>query len=487
MFPFVILLLSGRALGDVKEWMPDTRYSNPSNWDGGQVPCAAQQALLKGAVNMSVLLDSQVDVNGMVLPENGELVLANGASITVHTSTPPRRMSQKCEEQSTTNPTVQYVAGERVHWYGADNWRLKSSSRLHRATADDAAIPLAVPDSERVPCSGDHVVFHDRNFHVNTDELVPLVRSIQIGGQIYDAESLSRLRLTTAGRLMVEGDIQTSDTECQDGCICGNDNEDAMARICIQRAPNCPLEFPCADPVVPLSSCCSMCGSFLVLRPQSDGFRFEDIVQLVTARVLQPQFDNQVQTYVHKTSDGRVQIVLADVQTATGRPEAHALARELYNVLMGEGKSRYAVSSANLTGSTAWTGAGEFALTAVGSNLPLILGLLFAILIIAGLVVAYWFLRKRHFSFKGHPVIPWARFDEGRVELELGTTPHEELVPTGFANPLTSPFKVFPEYGPDENESGTFSNPVFDAAEREAAEGGAESQSSKPGASEGTK
>ncbi|KAH7972074.1 hypothetical protein HPB52_006168 [Rhipicephalus sanguineus] len=88
-----------------------------------------------------------------------------------------------------------------------------------------------------------------------------------------------------------------------------------------------------------------------------------------------------------------------------------------------------------------------------GSVAGIVLGVLFALLLLAGAIYViyrrYGFRHPRTL-FRGRPLLPMARFDDGRIELELGTTPHDALVPSGdepsFENPLAGPFEVTDDY-----------------------------------------
>ncbi|CAN8031782.1 unnamed protein product, partial [Ixodes persulcatus] len=195
--------------------------------------------------------------------------------------------------------------------------------------------------------------------------------------------------------------------------------------------------------------------------------------------VAQAQSSGIIQAYLHRTWDGRLQAVLSDLSpTDTSRPvtpgKAHKLATELAALLNGATGLEYAVSNTNLSGSQSWknpaTGGG-IGSTSGSSAGGIVGGIVLALLIIA-LIIFLWWKRPRLplILYRGRQLerlLPLARFDEGRVELELGTTPHDDLVPMGtdgFENPLIGggPFKSFPEFGPESKDSSTFENPMFE-------------------------
>ncbi|XP_042144536.1 protein amnionless [Ixodes scapularis] len=456
----------------VKKWIPDTRFESGQNWASGQKPCSGQSASLAEATGLAVHLGSSISLGGMVFQKSGALVLDEGASISF------TRGPSSCPGEA------KFVGQERVHWYNSDNWALRESEQLlpepieSRPTGSPR--PLVVPDAEMVPCPSDHVEFEDTRFRVDTDALTPRLRTMQIGDVLYDGTALAAFLETDAGKELFAGDVTGGTPDCTDpaGCACGNDRPEPLERICLQHAPKCPHELPCNDPVTPLGNCCPICVSMLVMRPSS-GFRFSTLLRFFEEKVLKAQFSGIIQAYLHRTWDGRLQAVLSDLSPSdTSRPatpgKAHKLATELAALLNGATGLEYAVSNTNLSGSQSWknpaTGGG-IGSTSGSSAGGIVGGIVLALLILA-LIIFLWWKRPRLplTLYRGRQLerlLPLARFDEGRVELELGTTPHDDLVPMGtdgFENPLIGggPFKSFPEFGPESKNSSTFENPMFE-------------------------
>ncbi|XP_077561562.1 amnion associated transmembrane protein [Haemaphysalis longicornis] len=467
-----LLSLPGSSRAAVKRWLPDTRWENGKNWEGGKVPCPGQRASLGHVQGLSVYLSSAAELGALVFPKTGELVLEEGAALSFDV----------LETDGDCVGEAQFVAQERVHWYNPDHWALRESSQLLpesvESRPDSDPRPPAVPDAEMVPCPTDFVIFENESFHVDTDGLTPFVREIQIGDRIYGGPEMSQLLASKEGKAMFSGDVKSGTPDCDkpEGCSCGNDQPEPLERICLQHAPKCSENLPCQDSIVLIGNCCPICASSVSLHVLP-GFVFDNVVHLLFNHIIKPKYGGYVQAYVHRTYNDLIQIIAVDLgSTRDSMPMApgyaHKLATDIYNTLTGTEAGHYKVSSASISGSVKWNGSSTATGGASqgGSVAGIVFGILFLLLLIAGLA---WFLIRRYGPlrrpkalFRGRPLLPMARFDDGRIELELGTTPHDALVPSGdessFENPSAGPFENFPHFGPSEKQSGAFSNPVYD-------------------------
>uniref|UniRef100_A0A224YP52 Protein amnionless n=1 Tax=Rhipicephalus zambeziensis TaxID=60191 RepID=A0A224YP52_9ACAR len=482
MLPVLICLtlvsFSACGEGAVKRWLSDTKWETGRNWQSGKPPCAGQRASLGHAHGLSVYLGSEVQLGALVFPKTGELVLDEGAALGF----------ESFETDGDCVGEAQFTAQERVHWYNPDHWALRQSSQLLPEPVenrpDTEPRPPAVPDSEMVPCPSDFVVFEDERFRVDMDGLSPKVREVQIGDRIYGGPEMSALLSGDEGRAMFSGYLTSGSPDCREpeGCACGNDQPEPLERICLQHAPRCAENLPCQDSIVMIGNCCPICASALLIHP-GPNFVFDDVVQLLFNDIVKPKYGGHVQAYVHRTYTGLIQVITVDLGTTiNGMPiepgKAHKLATDIYETITGKDAERYSVLSASLSGSEKWnsTLAGGSGASQGGSVAGIVLGVLFALLLLAGAI--YVFYRRYGFRhprtlFRGRPLLPMARFDDGRIELELGTTPHDALVPSGdepsFENPLAGPFESFPHYGAGEKKepAGTFSNPVYEETKSE--------------------
>lgn len=460
----------------MKWWLPNTRWENGRNWAADKPPCPGQRASLGHAQGLVVYLGSAVQLGALVFPKTGQLVFDEDAALSF----------ESFENDEDCVGEAQFTAQEHVHWYNPDNWALRQSSQLLPEDVENRPYteprPPAVPDAEIVPCPTDFVVFLDERFHVDTDELKPRVREVQIGDRIYGRPEMTLLLDSDEGKAMFSGVVTSGTPDCDDtqGCACGNDAPDPLERLCLQHAPRCFKHLPCEDSIVPIGNCCPICASSVLVKPGS-GFVFDNIVQLLFNDIVKPQYGGHVQAYVHRTYNGFVQVITVDLgPTYHGMPfapgKAHSLATDIYDRLTGKDALRYSVVSASLSGSQKWnlTSTGSNGALQGGSVAGMVIGILFALLLLAGIVfflIRRYGLKHPKTLFRGRPLMPIARFDSGRIELELGTTPHDALVPSGdessFENPLAGPFETFPHYGSSEKQQpGTFSNPVYEEDEK---------------------
>ncbi|KAH7941843.1 hypothetical protein HPB49_017932 [Dermacentor silvarum] len=466
--------------GAVKRWLPDTRWETGRNWQAGKPPCAGQRASLGHAQGLAIYVGSAVQLGALVFPKTGQLVLEEGAALSF----------ESLETGGDCVGEAQFTAQERVHWYNPDHWALRTSSQLLPEAVenrpDTAPRPPAVPDSEMVPCPSDFVIFEDERFRVDMDGLRPKVREVQIGDRIFGGPEMSSLLGGDEGKAMFSGVLTSGSPDCDDpqGCSCGNDQPEPLERICLQHAPRCAENLPCQDSIVMIGNCCPICASVLLIRP-GPAFVFDNVVQLLFNGIVKPQYGGHVQAYIHRTYTGLVQVITVDLGTKNnGMPiapgKAHSLATDIYETITGEDAERYSVLSASLSGSEKWntTLAGGSGASKGGSVAGIVVGVLFTLLLLVGavfLIIRRYGFRHPKTFFRGRPLLPMARFDDGRIELELGTTPHDALVPSGdessFENPLAGPFETFPHFGTsDKEEPGTFSNPAYEEVKSEKSE-----------------
>ncbi|UYV69374.1 AMN [Cordylochernes scorpioides] len=326
----------------------------------------------------------------------------------------------------------------------------------------------AVPHAERVPCPQDDVVIESGD-QLEIDRGDVLVKSLEIGGEPYDMQRFAAELRTLQGQILFpnSGPIRVEDVPCEDdtGCSCGNDRPEVLSRICLLAQPQCPHDVPCTDPIQPRGHCCPMCGehptisslhptgppapgSSILLKPES-GFRYTYLNDLFQ-RTLPA---TSVQGFMSRTNEGLIQIVFTDDHNSRGSAAKHAgsLRDQITSGIVAlshlhtpttqiitfflsdrSDAGQYLVSLVEARDTQSWVD------TSSGGVVGLVIGLLLlAVLTFFGAR----FLRDRLVA----PGFTFARFDRHslKVELELGTTPHDELDPParGLDNPLFSASK----------------------------------------------
>ncbi|GFS30193.1 protein amnionless [Nephila pilipes] len=401
---------------DVKVWAVNTNFDNPRNWEGGRLPCANDRVIFSPSSSSVVLMPASLAAAEMVLPVNGELVFPSNAVFNLTGNT----AQGSCVGQDAQfKPIVDY-------WYSPDNWNISSDRAYPRFPSRRNK---AVSHAYRVPCTFDSVQFPARtSFSVQGINPAPTITSLRINDLDYNTEDLSKLLASSTGKLLFHDNptLNIVNSPCSDpsGCICGNQKPPVFSIICAFKFP-C-AELKCLDPITVTGHCCPICATKIIATTNSD-FRMDRFLELHDK--LYNEIFNQVDSFTSKISDNEVQIVFVD-DTATNSL-ANKLALLMHTIYNTDVKSvqSYGINSITIQKSERFRNqpsTSDQQSSSNGMSSGGIAGLIIAIIICSGLGAALYIYKKRQiegFSF--------ARFDlqSDKIELELGTTPHDELEP----------------------------------------------------------
>uniref|UniRef100_A0A7N9CJX4 Protein amnionless n=1 Tax=Macaca fascicularis TaxID=9541 RepID=A0A7N9CJX4_MACFA len=123
-----------------KLWVPNTDFDIAANWSQNRTPCAGGAVEFPADKMVSVLVREGHAVSDMLLPLDGELVLASGAGFGVsEVGSHP--------DCGAGDPAV-FRDSDRFSWHDPHLWR-----------SENEAPGLFFVDAERVPCRHDDVVF----------------------------------------------------------------------------------------------------------------------------------------------------------------------------------------------------------------------------------------------------------------------------------------------------------------------------------------
>nr|KAF6269890.1 amnion associated transmembrane protein [Myotis myotis] len=143
-----------------KIWVPNTDFDNADNWSQNRTPCAGAAVEFPADKMVSVLVRGGHSVSNMLLPLDGEFVLAAGAGF----SAADTSVNPDCDPGA----PARFLDPDRFSWHDPRLWR-----------SGDAARGLFSLDVERVPCRHDDVVFPpDSSFRVG---LGPGARALRVG------------------------------------------------------------------------------------------------------------------------------------------------------------------------------------------------------------------------------------------------------------------------------------------------------------------
>ncbi|XP_066883808.1 protein amnionless isoform X3 [Kogia breviceps] len=442
-----------------KFWVPNTDFNAATNWSQNRTPCAGATVEFPADKMVSVLVRESHSISDMLLPLDGEFVLASGAGFSA--------LDAGSHLDCSTGDPALFRDPDRFRWHDPRLWR-----------SGDAAHGLFSVDAERVPCSHDDVVFpSDASFRVGLGPGAGMVRvrSVRALGQTFTRdEDLAAFLASRAGRLRFHGPgaLSVGPEACADqsGCVCGH--AEAQPWICAALLQplggRCP-QAACRDPLRPEGQCCDLCGAIVSLThgPAFDLQRYR--ARLLHAFLALPQYQG-LQMAVSKVprqprlreasgakADTEIQVVLVETGPETGG--AGRLARALLADIAEHGET-LGVLSATARESGAPVGGGSAAgLNAPGPHAGLAGGLAAVLLLSLLALLAGALLRCRAGRLR------WRRRDEA--------DPAPAGAPLGFHNPVfyaADPAEALPVPQPDFGSSSRsyFVNPLFGEAEAEA-------------------
>ncbi|NXW66383.1 AMNLS protein, partial [Eurystomus gularis] len=369
------------------------------------------------------------------LPLNGEFVLASGAGFAAFDSS----WDPSCD----SGATVTFADAEQHAWFDPTLWQTVSIGRELEPSRH-----IFYVDEERVPCQYDDVIFQpETSFRVNIDSSQQVIHlhSISLMGQeLRSPEAWAGYLRGPSAPLQFHGNatLQVTGTSCPDksGCACGNapDGHRICAALLRASGRQCPVPA-CRSPLQPLGHCCRVCGATINLdfTPDFDLQKYRD--RLVQDLLSQPKYTGvqmaiskvyKAQTFlgvIPRSSTPLIQIVLIDDGAgAQAGTTAEQLAADIMEDIAQHGEA-LGISSCKMDGATGNTFSGQ-----VGSRpssrvtAGMVLGLLFSLLIIGGILFLY---RKGKLRL---PILrmphPWHRAED------LAST--EPAGDKGFNNPM---------------------------------------------------
>ncbi|XP_072618483.1 protein amnionless isoform X3 [Vulpes vulpes] len=415
------LQLCALARAAYKLWVPTTDFEAAANWSQNRTPCAGAVVQFPADKAVSVVVRASHGFSDMLLPRDGEFVLASGAGFGAADAGRDRDCG--------TGAPALFLDPDRFSWHDPRLWR-----------SGDAARGLFSVDAERVPCRHDDVVFPpDASFRVGLGPGArpARVRSVQVLGQTFTRdEDLAAFLASRAGRLRFHGPgaLRVGPGACADpsGCVCGD--AEVQPWICAALLQplggRCP-PAACTDALRPEGQCCDLCGAIVSL---THGPTFD--IERYRARLLRaflPQYPG-LQAAVSKVRrrpgpHTEVQVVLAETGPQPGG--AGRLARALLADAAEHGEA-LGVLSATARESGAPVGDGSAAgPLGSGSRAGLAGG------VAAGLLLLLLALAAGSLLLRRAPRLRWTKRER------LVATAAE--APLGFSNPV---FDVAGSVGP---------------------------------------
>jgi hypothetical protein len=120
----ILIAQLNTVVGVTKQWIQNTNYDNPKNWNIGRLPCDLDTVAF-AVDSPSVFINSGVTARSIELPVNGEIVLGDGAFIAAAPLT--TGSGQSSSQGSCQGQEVQFIRTEPLDWFDANNWQEQGS------------------------------------------------------------------------------------------------------------------------------------------------------------------------------------------------------------------------------------------------------------------------------------------------------------------------------------------------------------------------
>ncbi|XP_045764431.1 protein amnionless [Maniola jurtina] len=271
-------------------WLPNINFNLPINFNDGKIPCSKKTVVFPETMEESVLIGPGTSVAGFILPENGEIFLAEGEIGLGPT-----------EDMDCTSGNVYYMEKAVASWAQPDVW---VSLRMNDAT----------PDAERVPCFDDIVEFPENStFTILLPDVKQKVQAIKVGGEtIYNNFKEYVLREPNDAQEFIlnqfhdTGIVIGNYFKCnsRSGCPCQTNTLkiDCSTKYC---------EKPtCVDPIKPIGHCCKICGGAIDfdIDETFDIMNFQELVE----KVVDSYGKDKLVYHIGRLVDDKVQVVVID-------------------------------------------------------------------------------------------------------------------------------------------------------------------------------
>lgn len=395
----------------VVEWLPNSSFNLPANFKDGKLPCSKKTVVFPKSISGSIGIESIMDVGALILPDDGEIVLENAVI----------SLGQEIGDSNCTDGNSYYLDKSTSSWTQAGVW---SSSRYTEAT----------PDTEKVPCYDDIVVFPANvKYTVQLPNQMQVIRGLKIGNDSYSSESFYdyiRGQSDQMGQFVLNDYIATGvkvkgDITCQEAFGCACQLNPPIIDCTVKYCP----KPECVDPIKPEGYCCSFCGGFItfIIDEGFDMISFKELVQKITDVYESTVVYHIGFTSIHPTR--KIQLVIVDKGEYTGN-SAEAINLIDINVLNHWYKGE---KLAQISGSP---------LSRKGLSAKIALSMFFVVVSVLGMIYLYYYkLPNVTFpvgSRMGRSGGMFSRF-KNRSESVVSLTRRDSVLATpraAFRNPL---------------------------------------------------
>ncbi|XP_063705700.1 protein amnionless [Culicoides brevitarsis] len=297
---FILLLTFFSSISSVKKiWKGSTSFENAKSWKN-QIPpsknCSNQVIKFPVDLYAPVIVGDNIDASELILSENGGLLLSSDVSITLTNKV--TQNDQKCDKE------VVFAPPRPAKWFSAGNWEAVFDEK-------DQKYNKATPDTHKIPCEDDFVVFPNDSTILVDLNFAPYLNfhAINLNGKTYK-EDFKEFLNSELGSLMFVNSLATTVNvgKCSDGhnCVCEHQNYLCDDVNCDEKGAFC------VDPIQPKGFCCKLCGSFIEFEV-SPHFNVSTFLRSVDKTLSFSSLDKKsVEYFAAFSSKNSLQLVVVD-------------------------------------------------------------------------------------------------------------------------------------------------------------------------------
>nr|CAD2200054.1 unnamed protein product [Meloidogyne enterolobii] len=297
LFPFLKQFLAESLLF---EWIPSNQLSKTKYWINKE-NCEKRENKNNSFV---AILDGEMKVYNLVLPENGIIFFGNKAKIEEEKN----KEKKQCLEESFNSPKI-----DEPNFFDGANWQIKKvKSVIEKEEYDEneeeeesISSNIFLLDAQKVPSIKDDVLFPKEKSSKISLNVQTKVRSLNFSGNLLSNDQLRHLPYTIEGQLQLilgdrvsieykklnksllfnlplglvlkineeksKKDEKMKEREIFFGSPNSNFFEPQFSALCA--FVNCePLNNYCSLPLKPVGQCCEQCGAILSFRQNTLNF-----------------------------------------------------------------------------------------------------------------------------------------------------------------------------------------------------------------------
>lgn len=297
-------LLFNHTCGIKKIWKGSTTFEDRKSWENNKNPsqnCSTQIIKFPSKLYTSVQLTNNIAASQIILSEDGGLLLGSDTTISLSDSV-SSEIGQSCKAEAV------FAKPEPRKWFSVESWE-------HVFEDGDQLYNKATPDTHRIPCEDDTVVFPNDTTILVDLHFAPALnfREVDINGQTYKQEFEAFVRTDLGSSMFLNSEATSFNVGgCSErkNCIC--EHQDFLCG-----EVDCDKDKRgafCVDPIKPSGFCCDICGSYIsIVAVDPDTFDLKRFIRSIEQTLSFSKLNREsVEYYVTFTYKYSLQLVIVD-------------------------------------------------------------------------------------------------------------------------------------------------------------------------------